>query len=155
MDWAKSFRQSHSFWLVWYHCAQKSLQTGVRLKKETPMKNSLYCIFQDIICVSLMELPNKSTDTESELLIQAIVCIISYKHFFPCANGGKMKHLLPLGWDRKLRTTPSWKRVGSTSRTLSVVTHYFLIFLTLKYGGLVLNTMQQLFPQLIYIDFKV
>jgi len=61
------------------------------------MKNSLYRTLPDIICISLMELPNKSTDIENELHIQAIVYIISYKHFFPCANRGKMKYLLSLG----------------------------------------------------------
>lgn len=62
-----------------------------------------------------------------------------------------MRYLLSLGRDCKSRKVSSWKRMGSISRTLSVVIHYFLIFLTLKYGSLVLNTIQQSFPQLIYI----
>lgn len=64
----------------------------------------------------------------------------SYKHLFPCANEGKWSIYFSITWDYKLCTTASWKRLGSTSRIPSVVTHNFLIFPTLKYRSLVKTT---------------
>lgn len=51
------------------------------------------------------QLTQKGNYVYRQLYTSYTLCI--HKHFFPCANGGKMNSLLSLGWDCKLCRIPS------------------------------------------------